>query len=696
MGARILRWLAWAAVLASLAAIGTSLWAQRQAGALQGPQALAALPDGQVWLTVNDTFWQLDADGALQARIPITALGLPDRPAAIAPAPGQRLLISQNGSAILHWLDPHTRRLTGQTALQWPDDLRKLLDHPMSVVVSPQGAIAVATAGGHRVLVFEADGRFRAVTRPGLYRFTNGLWWAPDALWTTDTNRFALVELEPQTLQERRRIQLKHNDAAARYLSWVAPVPQADGRLRPLASVARMRNGMQIGRIVNVWPDGDEQTLPLPDDAQPQDMAWRHDTLLVVDGATWRVRRFGLDREALPDFGNPHTRAELAALYARRQGFDRLYLWGLRGGVAGLMLALVALAWQSRLTRSSRARVMRPLLATLGTPVLDGAALRKAALHAVWPWLLLLVWLVAWQALIRHWQGDAAGDSDTARLATWAMVIGLVAALVALLHEVHRQTRRLAEAPWAEGLLNLLAVRWLQTDETLAQLLEPGEQVRETFILQPLGGQRWIVLTDRRLLSFRITLGGRVLEHRVPRADIARVALPAVARFPLWRRLLRQPADDGWLRLQLRDGTVLEGAVRSAVTARRVAALLNVRAVPRSRASTEASATAHRPLAAALAALASFAVPGSAQWLQRRAAVGLMMFLVAAGWASVITVRATWVWWHGAADIAPRVLTQAWATQLGWGLFCAWDAWYAAPRRTARAAASAHPGSASD
>lgn len=137
MGARILRWLAWAAVLASLAAIGISLWAQRQAGVLQGPQALAALPDGQVWLTVNDTFWQLDADGALQARIPITALGLPDRPAAIAPAPGHRLLISQNGSAILHWLDPHTRRLTGQTALQWPDDLRKLLDHPMSVVVSP-------------------------------------------------------------------------------------------------------------------------------------------------------------------------------------------------------------------------------------------------------------------------------------------------------------------------------------------------------------------------------------------------------------------------------------------------------------------------------------------------------------------------------------------------------------------------------
>ena len=79
MGARILRWLAWAAVLASLAAIGISLWAQRQAGALQGPQALAALPDGQVWLTVNDTFWQLDADGALQARISITALGLPDR-----------------------------------------------------------------------------------------------------------------------------------------------------------------------------------------------------------------------------------------------------------------------------------------------------------------------------------------------------------------------------------------------------------------------------------------------------------------------------------------------------------------------------------------------------------------------------------------------------------------------------------------
>jgi hypothetical protein len=679
-----------------MAAIGASLWAQRQSGALQGPQALAALPDGQVWLTVNDAFWQLDADGTLLARIPIAALGLPDRPAAIAPAPGHRLLVSQNGSAILHWLDTRTRRLSGQTALQWPDDLRQLLDHPMTVVVSPQGTIAVATAGGHRVLVFEADGRFRAVTRPGLYRFTNGLWWAPTALWTTDTNRFALVELDPQTLQERRRIQLKHNEMAARYLSWVAPVPQADGHLRPLASVARMRNGMQVGRIVNVWPDGDEQTLPLPDDAQPQDLAWRHDTLLVVDGATWRVRRFGLNREALPDFGDPHARAELAALYAKRQGFDRLYLWGLRGGVAGLVLALVALAWQGQLTRSSRARAMRPQLATLGTPVLDGPALRNVALRAAWPWLLLLVWLVAWQAVIRHFEGHTAGDSDKARMATWALFIGLLAGLVALLHEVRRQTKRLAEASWAEGLLNLLAVRWLQTDDALAQLLEPGEQVRETFILQPLGGQRWIVLTDRRLLSFRITLGRRVLEHRVPRADIARVALPPAARLTLSQRLLRQPADDGWLRLQLRDGTVVEGAVRSSVTARRVAALLNVRAVPRPRATTAASAASRRPIPAMLAALASFAVPGSAQWLQRRAALGLMMFLVAAGWASVITVRATWVWWHGSADIAPRVLMQAWATQLGWALFCAWDAWYAAPRHTDRAAASARPDPASD
>lgn len=694
MAERMLRQLAWIAVLASLAAIAVSLWAQQQAGRLQGPQALAAMPDGQVWLGVNQAFWQLDTDGAVLARVPITSLGLPDRPAAITPAPGQRLLVSQNGSPVVHWLDTGTRRLSERTVLQWPDHLKGLLDHPMTLAVSPLGSIAVATAGGHRVLVFEADGRFRGVTPPGLYRFTNGLWWTPSALWTTDTNRFALVELDPQTLQERQRIPLTQNESAARYLSWAAPVPQAEGAVRPLASVARMRNGMQIGRVVHVWPDGSEQALPLPDDAEPQDLAWRRDALLVVDGATWRVRRFGLDRTELSDFGNTDTRAELAALLTQRRGYDRLHLWGLRGGVLGLALALAALAWQKRLAQSAHVRSMHGRLATLGTPVLAGPALGKAALRASWPWLILPAWFVVWRAVLHHWQANVPSSPDMARLTLWAVAIGMLAGLVILLYAAERQMKRLAEAPWAEGLLNALAVRWLQSDETLASILEPGEQVRETFILQPLGGQRWMVLTDRRLLCFKVTLGRRVLEHRVARADIVRASLPAVASLPFWSRMLRQPADDGWLRLRLRDGAVLEGTVRSAITARRVVALLRVRAAAPRR-TVPARTTMGTPVPAVLAALASFAVPGSAQWLQRRAGLGLAMFLVAAGWASVITVRASWVWWHGSADIAPRILVQAWTAQFGWSLFCAWDAWYAAPRHSTGVGSSARPGAAS-
>jgi hypothetical protein len=676
------RALVWVGLILALLGIATALLVQHGAQDRQGPQAMAVLDGQHVALSVNDELWLLDAQGALLARRTLTELGLPGIPANLARAPDGRIAASLRGQTTVYWLDSKLSQVVGRSQWQWPAHLRSLLDHAHTLAIGPQGQFAVATAGGHRVLLFGPDGRFLAITPPDTYRFTNGLWWTASSLWTTDTNRFALVELDPASLTVRRRIELGSGGHRAPYLSWATayPAPASspnEALTTPLATVVRMANGMRQGRVVDVLPDGRELPFNMGErgqEVEPQDLAWLGHELLLVDGHGHRVMGFGRDRQRLSDFGSGEVQALLRQGRQRQQRMDRLYQAGLLLGVAGLALALLTLR-QQRLKQDAQAMpTLQAELKTLGTPVLSREELVRAAWRLAGPWLLLVGWVLlpkAFDALRLVWPGIPMVSKQTGTALT---LLGALALLTWLL----RRQRRAALDPDQEALLNVVAVQSLSGRQGWLALKEPGEQLRETFLIAPVGALKWVLLSDRRLLVLRLNLRDRVLESAWHRSDIASVSLPPLKALSWWQRAMRWPVDGNWLRIAMRDGTVIEGTLRSAVTAQRVARLLGL---PAQRASASQSTRAVLSAGAGqtrrtwLPVTLSLLVPGSGQWLQGRPSTALLMFLCATAWLALVTWPPSLVWYTGVADIRWQRLIEPWCVQLAFGLVSALDAW---------------------
>lgn len=695
----------WAGLCLLLALIGiaTALLVQRGATQREGPQALSVLPDHGLALSMDDALWLLAPDGSLRTRRTVTELALPGLPANLALAPDGRLGITVRGEPTVFWLDPLRGERTGRTALQWPAGQREALQHPHSLAIGPQGQIAVATAGHHRVLLFAPDGHFLAITPPGTYAFTNGLWWTRDSLWTTDTNRFALVELHPQTLAVRRRIELDDQADTARYPSWATGHPaQLSGLTAgdgdrgagpPFATVFRMANGMRLGRPVDVWPDGHTRAYPLPTLIEGSDQAWIGGTLIVVDSHERRLRRFNQAREPLPDWGDAQVQRLLQDSLHHEHRMARLYQGGLLTGVLGLLLGL--LLWRRAKTvttaignhqdSESASGASAAELAALGTPVLPPRDLLQAACRHLGPLLCLIAWLLLtplWRA------GHAAAPQSWPLLSRGVGLSLTVLGALALLAWLLRRHRQAAQAPEHEALLNAAAVQLLRDTPAWGTFREPGERLRETFTLTPLGAMRWVILTDRRLLVLRVGLRHQVLAHSWHRSDVVKVSLPKAERLGWMTRVLRWPVPGAWLRIRLRDGHVLEGSLRSAVTAKRVAMLLGLplrthsRSAQRPTRTASASQATHRgPSPGGVGPVwlqvgASLLLPGAGQWLQRRSGTALLFFSVAGLCFVAFTWRPSLVWFTGAAEIGWPSLMQPWLTQAAIGLVAALDAWH--------------------
>ena len=196
------------------------------------------------------------------------------------------------------------------------------------LAVHEDGRMAVANGGGHTVTLFDAQGRYVARSSQGTFRFTNDLWWEGDDLWTTDTNRFALVRLDGRDLVERQRRQFP-TQASHAYIALADPHPGARSANGAFATLARMGNGMVKGSVTFVFEHQPEQVLALPAQAEPRDFAWRREDLLVVDGSDWRLKRFALDGHPLEDFGHAEVRRELQHMLADKQRWQTQYRQGL-------------------------------------------------------------------------------------------------------------------------------------------------------------------------------------------------------------------------------------------------------------------------------------------------------------------------------------------------------------------------------
>ena len=713
MSPRALKSATGAALLLAILLLAFSLWSGMRASAITGPEALVVTPRGEVWVGVGRELWRASADGHLKAALPLSAVNLHAPPASLVRHPDGHIVASIRGDAGLYVLDPDTARVTGVIVPRWPADLESKGRDASNVAFAPDGRFAIATGGGHTVALFDPHGAFLARTAPDTYRFTNGLWWSDDELWTTDTNRFALRNLDAHTLAVKRSASLPDEDPA-RFLGPARVSLESD----PRVALIRLRNGMIQGRVAIVRADGTEKPLPSLDEFEPIDVEWLGDELLATDGASMTIRRWSADGHVADDFGDADFAQRLRQIVHTRAMLWKAHDASLRVGVVlfviGFALALAFKRAEARMppeARASGARASHPIdLSQLGTPRPGAFARRKLSLRYFWPLMaVLLVSLVPRIDPFHRWLHAATPHDPAARLAVLAAY--LVGVLVVALSLVRAYARR-SRNPEFEPVLNALAVLRLRRATPATLPLADGERVIETFMFRHVAtddrgrfrrggsGLRWGVCTDRSLRLYGGSGASQWLDLDIPLGDIVQVvARPPVAlgsgRWTAARNAARQ-ARGGWLGLTLADGRVVEGLIvvlplhaRLAQRLEAVAAAnaANAGAAPPPADAPRAPAPVTRGPTRAQAALASLVLPGFGQWWQRRPGMGLVLFLP---WAVLLlsrTIPVLWTVLGTRADVSKQTVAGTLALQAGYALLAAWDAWQAGRPSRVRAGA---------
>ncbi len=671
-----------AAVLLLALAIGAlafALLAGQERGDIQGPSAIEALPDGTVWLTVEDRLWRLDPQGRRQAVVTPREHGVQGLIANLVLHPNGQLVASVRNDPDLYFLDAATGAPRGRVRPAWPQDLAHHGDRAITYAFHGDGRIAISTGGGHAVALFDAQGRFLARTAPGLYEFSNGLWWLGDRLWTTDTNRPALVELDGSTLAQLSRVDLRRSENGWRYLGMAtgtaAGVAAPDA---PLGSVVRFATGMIEGHVVQVLPNGEQRPYPAAGAMEPRDVKWRGNELLVVDGATYAVRRYAADRKPLPDFGDSAMRQELSAGLERRAGLQTDYQLGLVAAVVlfalGFVLALLAQAGE----KTQRLAAVGVDLSQLGTPVLSMQQQLATTIELFWPVLLGSVAISSITLLPRDAAWFGLGRLGTVVLAA---AVGLGVGIVLLAYGARNLRRARLDAD-IDALLNQPAVAVLASTDTFWSQRDPDEVPRETLILNQLGGGRhWLVLTNQRLLVFVANLRDYRLKAEYPRRDVLVATALQPGHMTRWQRLHVWLSGGALLRFELRDGSVLQGSTPAAMTADRVAALL-WRAPLSGLTSAHLRRAALRPpgwvepgSSGLQQALASLLVPGLGQWMQRRSGTAVMLFVPWLVLVLLIAVPLVWALWGPRTEVAPELVRYAAGIYALMCVIAAVDAW---------------------
>lgn len=659
-----------------------SFRAGEEASHTLGPQALAVV-GGRVWIADGESLLVADRDGHVLQEYSFAALGV-ENVGSINTVDDQRMLIASRGSLTLRLLDGEARLLR-TIPLRFPSGLDKQQNHTLWLASTPADAtghfrIAVATGGNHAVALFDDEGRFLARTTDHLYRYTNGIWYADEGWWTTDTNHYTLRRLALDTLEPTGQIQLG-GDHAQRYLGAAIASRGAPDRLgkEPLGTLFRLQNGMTVGRVVDMFPDGQEIAYPLPANAEPMDLVWLGNELLVAEGAFGNIRRFDASRWALDEFGDFALRQRFKKIAERRAAAEeahRAWLYGAGGCLVGALIC-VALA----------RRTPKALLeAHPALPLPDW----KTQLRLVAPWTWPSLSLLAFAALLGAYAAPVIEPvikwaqhqrelppAILVSMVQIAIVSTIVAAMLAIFAWAVRQVRRQSCLVEFEPLYNLGALVWLKRNRVWRELCRNDErplEVIQTFVPN-LG---YLLLTNQRLLHFRQGSApqpeaawerGNIVSAKVGEEPPGAVKKWDAAKLSAFAHLSIDTGED----------QAVIYRILSRCTATRICSHLD--GIPVHPPTPDKAAQGGKEIGKPWQqTFCSALIPGLGQWMQRRTGTALSLFLAAACIFTFMLFPLAMTLINGSADVCPSV---AWKYAKVWGflsLMSAFDAWSMARR----------------
>src|SRR5258708_7086090 len=334
----------------SFFAIGVALYGGNRGAQVQGPREIAAVSDDALWLVVDDEVLVLDAAGAVKSRVSTDSFCFANSFSTITRMPEGRGL--RWGSGIGDW--PVVEAATGKVLKRigpGSEEGKRAIDRTYHLAVAPNGDIAMATSGDHSVLLLDAEGRQKARSPDGLFRFANSVWHSDEGWWVADTNNHKLRLLDAATLAPKAEIALERGLDPAIWTGQARPHPA--GSEERFATLARMQDGMIVGRVVDVDRSGKERVHHrLGDGAEPGALMWWRGHLLVVDSRRFSLDAYRPDGSAAGKFGDAEVQAALEDRLAQKGAWK----FANQGGIGFALVALVVALWIYRRSRSAAAR----------------------------------------------------------------------------------------------------------------------------------------------------------------------------------------------------------------------------------------------------------------------------------------------------------------------------------------------------
>ena len=643
-----------------------------------GPRILEQSAIGDVWFVYNQELLIARPDGTLLHRVSLSALKLPGPVNAIVP------LASRDGEArmlvgvIKHpeWLIMNSEGVVIERLKPHGSDVP--FNETFHLAAAPDGRIAMSTGGDHRVLLFDAQGKFLEQTTPGLLRFANGLWYENGQWWVVNTNHRQDRILNGTTLKPELVLTVPYSGGYK-----IPALGRRSKAERDTITLSVMRNDMQHGIVVDINRSGElVRTYRSPaKHPQPADFLWLGNELLVTENDGFALHLFDQGGGHLKTWGDNNIQSALKQAHRERLLWGSVLLSAQAGSIILGLVAIIAYFGWKQFQQHVPELAQSDSRLQLTTPSLSRWDEFIAYIILFWPLYLAMLPLLA-----LLWGLDLLVIPLATFLkqlsASWlipvlgASLVLIAVALTGLVVFTVRFMQQRMNLPRFEAALAARAVRWFKHTKTVQEALGSNEFAQEVLMVRSAGlfpgfNMKIWVLTNFRMLIFDLSLGatGKLWMAHARNQISARIDSAG----PTW---LRWTAKQDALHIQLRDGRTFSGYPVSPLTARRVADLLafshTTPSDPAMAGSPPAELRSPKPIAAFALSLL---VPGLAQMRQDRLRLGLIL-LVGMLTAIAFLLTPVLLGWIGhfydvslGNKIAPILFYTLWA------FFAAADAW---------------------
>lgn len=329
-------------LLFSMGCAALALYAGDRKAEHWGPRMLERTPSGEVWLVLDRELLIAGPAGTLRRRVPLS--GMPGPVNALVALPGDENQIRMLTGAINLpvWLvmdgdGQVVERIT-------PSGIDVPFHETFHLAAAPDGRIAMGTGGDHRVLLFDAKGKYLAQSEPGAFRFANGLWFENGQWWVVDTNHRQIRILNGETLKAEASV----------------PVPAVDGARWPslarrgkdgAITVTEMRTEMQYGVVFDMSGSGQvlRRFRSQAENPQPMDILWLDEQLLMADSDDFSLQLFDKKGRFLKQWGDDAISAALRAARDDSLWWSRTLLGAQTGAaILGLLALIGYFNWKQR------------------------------------------------------------------------------------------------------------------------------------------------------------------------------------------------------------------------------------------------------------------------------------------------------------------------------------------------------------